>query len=167
MEGEADGNQMFGGHLSDTSEQFVLSDYPCDQSGRLTSLGREADLAGSTQNGEDRRGVKGCVCLPVLGKYFWRKLMSPVETAAWDTCADGSGMMTLKGPRAGTAKQLQNAVCASHRPHRETCDGPRVFCRKQMPRAVLDAGLASPGGVARWQVKTSCLAILPAPRGSQ
>lgn len=71
--GEADGNQMFGGHLSDTSEQFVLSDYPCDQSGDSPPwAGKQAWLAPSrmAKTREALRAVCVCTC---AGRVFPEK----------------------------------------------------------------------------------------------
>lgn len=73
MEGEADGNQMFGDHLSDTSEQFVLSDYPCDQSGDSPPwAGKQAWLAPPrmAKTGEALRAVCVCTC---AGRVFPEK----------------------------------------------------------------------------------------------
>lgn len=40
--------------------------------------------------------------------------------------------------------------------------GLGVSCRNQLLRVILDTGHASWGGLARWQLKSSCPAILPA-----
>lgn len=88
--------------------------------------------------------------------------------AAWATRVDGSGK-DRKGPRASMAEQLQNAsVCTEQHGLKkfilmaEHVAGPGAFCSYPVLRGILGAGRASQGGVARWQLRISCLANLSA-----
>lgn len=88
--------------------------------------------------------------------------------AAWATRADGSGM-DRKGPRASMAEQLQNtSVYREHHGLKKVTlmaahvAGTAASCSYPVLTGILGAGRASRGGVARWQLKISCLADLSA-----